>query len=309
MGTCAVTGYAVNNERLVNIVLNNSGRLFLLMEAKKADLTELHKIQLKILKAVVALCEKHNLRYSLYCGTLLGAVRHGGFIPWDDDIDLTMPLKDYRCFQEHVKELSKEFICVHRDNTRDFYHLWTRVQLSGTTFMPIHAAGLDVPWGIFIDIYPMIGVPNKIFRQKLQKWSLYLAKRLQHIEYYRVMRNPGWIRLLLSHLPFFLRRAVINTLLDINLCNTEEALRAGTLDGAPFEGKYAVKDWGEMTKLLFEDNYFQGPVRYDTILRRMYGDYMKLPPKEKQVPHLINDDVIIDAHRDYRLYRKELLGK
>ena len=97
------------------------------------------------------------------------------------------------------------------------------------------------------------------------------------------MRNPGWFRLLLSYLPFFLRRAVINILLDNTLCDTDKALRVGTLDGAPFEGKYAVKDWIQMTRLRFEDNFFQAPVHYDKILRRIYGDYMKLPPKEKRV--------------------------
>ena len=308
MGTCAVAGYGINDERLVTSVFAQKQE-DILVEVKDIDIAELHKIQLKILNAVVALCKKHNLRYSLYCGTLLGAVRHGGFIPWDDDIDLTMPLKDYRNFLKYAKELSDEFVCVHRDNTRNFYHLWARVQLNGTTFMPMHAARLDVPWGIFIDIYPMIGVPDTIFRQKIQMRFLYLAKRLQHIEYYRVMRNPGWFRLLLSYLPFFLRRAVINILLDNTLCDTDKALRVGTLDGAPFEGKYAVKDWIQMTRLHFEDNFFQAPVHYDKILRRMYGDYMKLPPKEKRIPHIIEDDTIVDPHRDYRLYRKELLGK
>ena len=67
-------------------------------DGKKTDLSAVHKAQLEMLKAVAAVLEEHKLRYCLYCGTLLGAIRHKGFIPWDDDIDLVMPLKDYRKF-------------------------------------------------------------------------------------------------------------------------------------------------------------------------------------------------------------------
>ena len=65
-----------------------------MMKQSRPDLVEVHIVLLKMLKAVTALCEKHNIRYSLYCGTLLGSIRHGGFIPWDHDVDLTMPLQD-----------------------------------------------------------------------------------------------------------------------------------------------------------------------------------------------------------------------
>ena len=278
------------------------------MEEEKGIITEIHKVQLKMLKAVVALFEKYNLRYSLYCGTLLGAVRHKGFIPWDDDIDLAMPLEDYRIFLEHADELTPDFVCEHRDNTCDFYQIWAMVFANGTTFMGIEFAQVEKHQGLSLDIYPMIGTPNSYWLKRFQSGLLYIAARLQRAAYYRCMKNPGCARWLIAHCPDILRRTVIDFIMWLCVIDPGNSDYIGTIDAAPFKGKYKRKDWKEMTKLPFEGAYYTAPVHYDIILRRMYGDYRKLPPEEKRVGHF-EDNMIIDPHRDYRLYRKELLGK
>lgn len=275
---------------------------------ENVELTEIHKIELEMLKAVTTLCDRYSLRYSIYCGTLLGAVRHKGFIPWDDDIDLAMPLEDYRRFLQHVDELPEDFICVHRDKTRECSFLWIKIMAAGTTFMNKNAIEVDVPQGIFLDIYPMIGTPDSTFGKKIQQGMLFMAARLQRAAYYRVLHLPGYARKMIAHMPEILRFAVIDFLLYFSLINPESSENIGTIDAVSFSGKFKRKDWQEMTKLLFEDAYYTAPVQYDKILRRMYGDYMKLPPEEKRIGHF-EDNMIIDPHRDYRLYRKELLGK
>ena len=278
------------------------------MEDRNNVLAEIHAIQLEMLKAVDVLCEKYNIRYSIYCGTLLGAVRHGGFIPWDDDIDLAMPLEDYRKFLQHVDELPEGFICVHRDKTREYSLLWIKIMAVGTTFMDKKRMKLDVPQGISLDIYPMIGTPDSAFGKKIQKGLLFIAVRLQRAADYKVLHLPGCARKIIAHMPEVLRLAAIEFLLYFSLINPENCENIGTIDAVSFEGKFKRKDWKEMTKLRFEDAYFTAPVHYDRILRRMYGDYMKLPPEEKRIGHF-DENTIIDPHRDYRLYRKELLGK
>lgn len=278
------------------------------MEEKKEVLAEIHIVQLKMLKAVVALFEKYNLRYSIYCGTLLGAVRHKGFIPWDDDIDLAMPLKDYRKFLEHADELPSEFACVHRGNTDECAELWTVIKANGTTFMQIEFAKVEEHFGLPLDIYPMIGTPKLQFLKKVQSWLLFVAARLQRATYYRCMKNPGSARWVIACLPDNLRKAVIDLILWLCVIDPSKSEYIGTIDAAPFEGKYKKKRWRKMTKLPFADAYYTAPVQYDKILRRMYGDYMKLPPEEKRTGHF-KEDRIVDMHRDYRLYRKELLGK
>ncbi len=274
----------------------------------KLDLTEIHKIELEMLKAVAALCDRYNLRYSIYCGTMLGAVRHKGFIPWDDDIDLAMPLDDYRKFLEHAAELPAGMNCIHCGNTRDFTRFWAKVAADGTTFLPVELAELDIHWGISLDIYPMIGTPATVLGETIHKCLLQAACKLQLAPKYRVTRAPGFFKTVIAHLPFFVRRLVNHVLLAFCLMVPDKAVRVGTIDAEPFEGKYSWEDWQEMIKLPFEDATFWAPARYDKILRRMYGDYMKLPPEEARTIH-VKGEVIIDPHRDYRFYRKELLGK
>ena len=261
-----------------------------------------------MLKAVAALCDRYSLRYFIYCGTLLGAVRHKGFIPWDDDIDLAMPLDDYRKFLEHADELPSGISCIHCGNSRDFTRFWAKVAADGTTFMPVELAGMDIHWGISLDIYPMIGTPDTDWGRKIHKGLLQAACKLQLAPKYRATQVPGFIKTLIAHLPFFVRRLAVRALLPFCLLEPDKAVRVGTIDAVPFEGKYNWADWQEMIKLPFEDATFWAPARYDKFLKRMYGDYMQFPPEEARTIH-VKGDVIIDPHRDYRLYRKELLGK
>lgn len=282
------------------------------MKKVASDIDEVHRVLLKILKAVVALCEKYNIRYSLYCGTLLGAVRHKGFIPWDHDVDLTMPWEDYQLFLEHADELPAGFICIHRKNVRDFHYIWARVVAEGTTFMNRDLAALDIPGGLFVDIYPMIGTPSTTLGQKLQKRLIYVMRVLQQAPTYPVRNYPGrakFIKMALGNCPYVIRQTFINILAPFCLISTDGAEWIGTIDSAPFEGKYRRENWQQMETLLFEDAYFLAPAQYHIILRRMYGNYMKLPPKEARRVYFEKDNMIIDPHRDYRLYRKELLGK
>ncbi len=275
---------------------------------EQTDLTEIHRIELEMLKAVAALCDRYSLRYSIYCGTLLGAVRHKGFIPWDDDIDLAMPLNDYRIFLEHADELPPGMTCIHCGNTRDFTRFWAKVAADGTTFLPVELAELDIHWGISLDIYPMIGTPATVWGRKIHKCLLQAACKLQLAPKYRAARASGFVKTLIAHLPYFVRCPANRVLLAFCLLEPDRGMRVGTIDAEPFAGKYHWEDWQEMIELPFENATFRAPARYDKILRMMYGDYMQLPPEEARRIH-VKGDVIIDPHRDYRLYRKELLGK
>ena len=167
---------------------------------------------------------------------------------------------------------------------------------------------IDDPQGLFLDIYPMIGTPCTVFGKKLQQGLLFIAVRLQRAAYYKVLGLPGCARKIIAHLPEGIRIVLVDLLLYCSLLNPGGSENIGTVDAVSFEGKFKREDWREMTKLRFEDGYFTAPVHYDRILRRMYGDYMKFPPEEKRTGHF-DENTIIDPHRDYRLYRKELLGK
>ncbi len=270
------------------------------------DLKDVHAVELELLKAVAALCDRHGLRYYLYCGTLLGAVRHKGFIPWDDDVDLAMPLADYRKFQKVAGELPAPFVCTHYGNTREYYLPWTKVSAEGTTGLDRHRAVLDIPWGLSLDIYPMIGAAESETGLKIQRGLLRAARRLRAVPYYRACGDRGLVKRILIHTPFPVLKAVSDLLLRLMMRDPDRSRRVGTIDAAPFEGKYDPADWKEVVRLPFEDSAFTAPAAYDRLLRRMYGDYMQLPPEDQRGAH--ESKLILDPHRDYREYRRELLA-
>ena len=265
--------------------------------------------ELNILKAVDELCKKHGLRYTIYCGTLLGAVRHGGFIPWDDDIDIAMPLKDYFRFQELARELPEQFICSHFRNTPDGYYGWTKVIAKNTTYMPLNLASLNVPWGLFVDVYPFIGAASTEKGVKYQQLMLSIARRLRSAAYYHAKGDKGLIKSILYLIPFCVRQVLSNILLKIAMKDPDQCEKIGTIDAVPFEGKFYREDWQEMTQMRFEGREFNAPLNYDIILRRMYGDYMRLPPQECRHGHIeATGKTIIDPNRGYDEYRREILG-
>ena len=127
-------------------------------DSKRTDLSDIHAVQLEMMKTLAAVFEKNGLRYALYCGTLLGAIRHRGFIPWDDDVDLVMPLEDYRRFLRlAAEELPRGYVVLTPENSDTHIIPWAKVFLDGTTMMSKSQVAYDTHWGVFIDIYPMIG--------------------------------------------------------------------------------------------------------------------------------------------------------
>ncbi len=272
------------------------------------DLNAVHAVELEMLKAVDALCEKYEIRYSLYCGTLLGAVRHGGFIPWDDDVDLAMCLKDYRRFLQVAAELPECYIVTHYGNDRKSPWPWAKVIAKDTTQIEDNLVALDIPWGLHVDIYPILGIWPFAGGAKLQFVFIKTAWVLRSADLYRARGDRSIVKRLVVLLPFWFRRAVADGLLKLAMRDPEKSEWVGTIDAAPFEGKFLREDWKEMTRLRFEDGIFPAPAKYDKILRRMYGDYMQLPPVEQRTGHVSDSrGGIVDPCRGYEEYRRKLL--
>lgn len=272
------------------------------------NVREIHTVLLEMMKAVRDICDRHEIRYFLYCGTLLGAVRHGGFIPWDDDADIAMPLNDYLRFMEIAeKELPKRFTLLHPGNTKEYPYIWAQLMCNGTTFMDSGFVRSGMHLGLSLDIYPFLGIPKNRFLAKLQVFAVEAARQLSRL--YLLRRVPvlsiNRLRKAVKYIPIpFLPLCWVGkALYKIAMVDPEKTKYACTIDAAPYTAKYLWKDWQEDTVLSFEDELFNAPAEYDRLLRIMYGDYMKLPPKEQQKGHLdIPGRVIIDMHKDYHEY-------
>src|SRR5690554_4763759 len=149
------------------------------MTTPKNLIQEIQKIQLGILKEVNDICKKHNILYSLYGGTLLGAVRHSGFIPWDDDIDIAMLRSDYEKFLKVApNELSKEYFLQTYNTDKKCIFPFAKIRKNGTLFIENGSKGIKMHQGIFIDIFPLDNVDTKGIKNKLNIIILDLLMRI-----------------------------------------------------------------------------------------------------------------------------------
>lgn len=261
------------------------------MSLDKNILNELHKVEVEILDEFVRICNKNNLRYWLVGGTLLGAVRHKGFIPWDDDIDIGMPRKDYNKFISlSEKELNKKYFIHHIGNDKNFYLNFLKIKKKNTFFDETLIENIDTKKNIFIDIFPYDEVESPCSKFFIIK--NYIYKNLTPLAFYKIkildkskLRRP-WLRFLV--LPFsyksilkFQRKIEIseNKKINCEYITSYSGAYNFKKETLPKNKVYPLK------KIEFEGRMFNVPNDYDYYLSNIYGDYMKLPPVDKRIAH------------------------
>lgn len=256
-------------------------------------LEELKTIELDIMKAVHSFCEENNIVYFLAHGTLLGTIRHKGFIPWDDDIDVFMPREEYKRFHEILQDrdwkINDRYTLVNHKTPIYFGRPMSKVIDTHTVLTEKEYLG-DDPIGVFVDIWPLDGMTSNKDEQiqqlafvKTKKQKLYLSiskmKALENIK--------GKIKHLL--VQFCSKKKLVDDVEQaaMKYCYSDSDYVVCYMD------PYSVvlkKQWFEKRELAdFENEKFYIPSGYHEVLTQLYGDYMKLPPVEKQVPHHIID--------------------
>ena len=256
------------------------------------DLDEIKRIELGIMKHVHLFCEENSISYCLAAGTLIGAIRHKGFIPWDDDIDIFMPRDDYIKFAHTFPEFGEKhhlYIVNSQTNPRLLRAMMKICDDRTVLFEPQHK--YNEPIGVFIDVWPVDGTPrNKIIRKANNEYMMLL-----HRLFYAGLLKDEYAR------QFTIRKKLLrkasNIIGQINLEQyIEKRAQKYPVDKSGYIECYADKTTNyKYTDLFpvclapFEDTYFYIPVQYDIALRKMYGDYMMLPPEEERVPrHIMN---------------------
>lgn len=252
------------------------------------DVHEIQNLELSLLKSVADFCEAHDLRYYMVGGTLLGAVRHQGYIPWDDDIDLAMPRPDYDRFLESYSD--GPYKILHIGNCSSYAYPFAKVVDTRTVLTENGSVRIDCQeMGLNIDVYPMDGVKDlsEDTQKKVRKRSVY-AHRLG---FALPPKKGASIRDVLKRWFWVLRFAVPGRKWYYSRLNRQ--LRRTPFDTSdyvtsPF-GRRCEKEivpapaFSEYVLLPFEREVFRAPAGYDLYLKQMYGDYMQLPPPEQRV--------------------------
>ena len=252
------------------------------------DLKELQQIQLDILKKIHEFCINNNIEYRLCAGSLLGAVRHKGFIPWDDDIDISMNREHYDrfllLFPNHQDELNLK---IANHTTKPYYGRPMTKVYDTRTILEEKEYLYDDIIGVNIDIWPIDSLPDdeKLANEQIKKAIMY--KRLMSIQNSRFKSNKGIVKKLL-HLALKLvsKKRYVNKLVEVATMypNPESKRIAGFAGGIRPSDRELVRT---LVLVPFEDSYFFIPTHYHELLTMTYGNYMEYPPKEEQKPHHI----------------------
>ena len=260
---------------------------------KLLSLRELQMLQLNLMKKVDDFCSRHGIEYYLIGGSCLGAVRHNGFIPWDDDIDIAMLREHYDKFVTlFQKEFSEQkYFLQNYDTDKEFSPALSRICIRGTLVDIKSERHLRTCKNAYIDIFPLDHVPDTIEEREKHRKKLYAIDRLIGLKQYHLYRftkleitlkkTVSW---LLSLMPLkYLQRLRVATMTKYKDISTENV--CSTVSKYGYIKQIMKKSiYGKPVRMLFEGAYLNVPEKTDMYLTLLFGsDYMELPPESKRV--------------------------
>ncbi len=257
------------------------------------NLRKLHNVEIEILDEVVRICEKYNLTYFLTGGTLLGAVRHKGFIPWDDDLDIGMPRKDYEKFINiYANELNDIYMIDNKNTNPKYYLNFTKIRKKNTIFEQEFQVNYDGPKGIWIDLFPFDNAKSD--NSKIIAIQYKINKLIFSILHYKNKFFLNKNKLIIKRIIGILFKPISNkTLLNLqdkvmkwNFKKDDYKYFVALSTAYNYKSELIKKEkYLPTIKMKFENKEYNVPKEYDFILHSMYGNYMEIPPIEKRVTH------------------------
>lgn len=266
-------------------------------------LKEIQTESYNVLQTINKICKENNIRYFLAYGSLIGAIRNNGIIPWDDDIDIWMPRNDYEKFVNicNGSTIPNNYKLCTKENT-DYY--WYGIaRFSNLDFRYVtQSENFDI--GVFVDIYPIDNYGNNEKKGKVLQKRIFNLHRIYayRISKYKIKDFKSLIKKFIHFGLFFIPQKkcllFINSKISklLSIYTTED----DDLVGVPIWDTYGYMSFkkqlfNESIEWEFEGGKFPVPKHYDEILKKIYGDYLKLPPVEKRV-----------SHHDYKIYRRNV---
>lgn len=251
---------------------------------KKIELAELKQIQMKILDNVVEFCDNENIRYFLMYGTLIGAIRHNGFIPWDDDIDIAMPREDYDRFVQTFNNSNTRYKVVDYEIDSNYLYSFAKVMDTKTVFFEKCHISYDL--GVNIDIFPLdkVDEDGKLLRKTRLLRKIIFLKTMSWDNRRGCLKNIFLTigRIIFSIIPL---RILIKHVIRMGKSLKDEEIYKLSIpvEGDPNAGVWEEEWFRDFVYHTFEGKLYKIPIGYDELLKSIYGDYMQIPSDENKV--------------------------
>ncbi len=254
------------------------------------NLKKLHQYQMLILDEIALFCKEHNIRYFLTGGSALGAIRHNGFIPWDDDIDIAMMRRDYEYLINNYIDNDKFHLqCMEKDG--NYWNMFAKMRMNNTYLGEKALKDLALPNEIFVDIFPIDNAPSGGYRKvminanlvKINNSALWLKKKLKKISNCKYKLAEYLVSLLPEKTIYSLTKKIMTSYKD-----DDSEYVVAYLSAYAIRKEYLPRStYYNTVEHKFEDRIYMIPADADKYLTSVYGNYMALPPVEKRVTHNI----------------------
>jgi len=259
-------------------------------------LKHLQSLELMILKEFINICEENNLTYYMYAGSLLGTIRHQGFIPWDDDLDVVMFREDFERFKEiFINNSHNKIKLLSIETEKDYFHLLAKLMLKDTLFEEEWVNQVDFNIGINIDVFVLDDLSNNNFKRNYQLKKAFLYNKLLIMSKIKLDDLPFLTKLithfgyyvlnLLRIKPRWIYKRCLNFLKKYQNENAEFVFDISAT-AEEYPQIFNKNEFKKVKKAKFEDIEVNIPANYDEILKSLYGEYMKLPPEEERYNHI-----------------------